>query len=379
MTKVFDKPKSINKVDSILNACRSRSILLLRGNQSYVSSGAKNAIGPQLAKHTVTELSGFYKYPRLEDIKKAIRVIRKHHVDFILAVGGGTVMDIAKAASLLCIEEGPIEDYVTGKQKPTGKNIERLLVPTTAGTGAEITPFAVVYVDRKKYSLEHPSMRPDYAILAPELTSSLNPKITAETGCDALAQAIEGFWSVNATEESRQFSREVIPLILNNLVSAANNPTPQCREAMLKAAHLSGKSIAISKTTVAHALSYPLTGYHDIAHGHAVILTLPYFFLINEKVNEKNIQKKPGFTVDFAKHIMKELYLLLGVQNGKEAQGSLTDIMDQLKLSRKLIDFGIAEQHLPNIIANGFNPQRVINNPVQITEGILWKILKAIL
>ena len=379
MTKVFDEPKAINKIGSILNICKPQSILLLRGNQSYVTSGAEGVISPQLAEHTVTELSGFCKYPCLEDIEKTVEVIIKQRIDFILAVGGGTVMDTAKASSILCREEGHIEDYVIGKRKPKGKNIKRLLIPTTAGTGAEFTPFAVVYVDRKKYSLGHPTIRPDYAILAPELTYTLNSKITAETGCDALAQAIEGFWSVNATEESKQYSRDAIPLILENLVNSANEPTPKSRETMLRAAHLAGKSISIAKTTAAHALSYPLTGYHDIPHGYAVILTLPYFFPINEQVNEDNIQKKDGLTVSQVKDTMKELFSLLNVKNGNEARDKLNSIIDQIKLKRKLSDLGITKDHLQNIIVNGFNPQRVINNPVQITEEMVWNILKTIL
>lgn len=376
MTTIYKEPSAINQIKNILKKEKPTSILLVRGNKSYNISGAKDIIEPQLSGYKLTQLFGFHKSPLTEDIKKTIDVINKEKIDFIIAVGGGTVMDVAKAASILYKEKGPIEEYITGKQKPQGKNIKRLLIPTTAGTGAEVTPFSVVYVNKKKYSLGHPSMSPDYVILAPELTHNLSPRITAQTGADALAQAIEGFWSAKATEESKRYSREAIPLILNNLSKAVNNPTPESRKAMLFGAHLAGKSIAIAKTTAAHSLSYPLTSYHNIPHGHAVMLTLPYFFPINEKSTKKNIQE--GLTIEYVKKTFSELLFLLEVENGEEARDKLLDLMDKVHLERKLTAFGIQEKDLQNIVDNGFDPHRVINNPVKITQEMVWKILEEI-
>ncbi len=379
MTKIFEKPQAILRVREILDFHKPRSVLLLCGNTSYEICGAKSVLDPQLDGYKVHALSGFHKRVLLEDLQKAVDAVKNNNCDFILAVGGGTVMDIAKTAALLSSEKMPLQDYIKGSRIPERKSIIRLLIPTTAGTGAEITPFAVVYIDKIKNSFVHPLMRPDYVIIAPELTNTLNPKITAETGCDALSQAIEGFWSVRATQESRRYSAEAINLILDNFVVAVNHPTYESRTAMLKAANLSGKSIAIARTTSAHALSYPLTAYHNIPHGHAVMLTLPYFFPINDNVNEENIQNKSNLTVQEVKNVMKKLHALLGVQNAEEAKKMLLRLMDCLNLEQRMSRLGIKAHDVSNLITNAFNPQRVLNNPVRISEKMVKNIFDTII
>lgn len=379
MTEVYDRIGAIGKVKAILEEEKPSSILLVRGNDSYEKCRAREFIEPQLKGYKVTSIYGFKKSPYVEDIVKTIEVILKEDVDFIIGVGGGTVMDIAKAASILYKEKEDPALFVTGKIKPIGDNIKRLLIPTTAGTGAEITPFSVVYIGKTKYSLAHPSMSPDYVILAPELTSTLSKEVTASTGCDALAQAIEAFWSVNATEESKKYSKDAIHLALNNLYNAVNSPNLESRVAMLKASHLAGKAISIAKTTAAHSLSYPFTSYYNIPHGHAVMLTLPYFFEINENINEKNVQMREGFTVDYARRTFDELLDILDVKSGKDARDMLINLIDGIGLERSLRKLGIDKTDFQTIIENGFNQQRVINNPVKINEEIVLRILKIIL
>src|SRR3989344_5446479 len=379
MTRIYDKIGSIKNVRVILEREKPSSVLLVRGNDSYESCGAKNALKFQLKGYNVTHLYGFKKSLHIEDIKHTIDIILKKNIDFIIGIGGGTVMDIAKAASVLYKENGLLEDYIKGKLKPIGNNIRRLLIPTTAGTGAEITPFSVVYIDKTKYSLAHSSMSPEYVILAPELTLTLSKEVIASTGCDALAQAIESFWSVNATEESKKYSEEAIHLALNNLSGAVNNPSLENRAAMLRASHFAGKAISIAKTTAAHSLSYPFTSYYNIPHGHAAMLTLPYFFEINMNPNQKNIQEKEGFTVDYARKTFNDLLKILGVKNGTDAKARLLTLMDDISLERSLRNLGIGQDDFQIIVDNGFNSHRVINNPVKVTEGIVRKILGDIL
>lgn len=378
MTKVYDKPNSIGEVSSILEAEKPSSILLVTGNASYDESPIREELEAQLDDYSFIRYKGLKKYPTTESVANIADIINKASVDFIIAIGGGTVIDNAKAASILSFEEGDVTPYVEGKEKPEGKNIPRLFIPTTAGTGAEITPFAVVYVDKTKYSLAHPSMAPEYVILDDRATLNLPPRITAATGCDALSQCIEAFWSVNATKESKEYSAEGIKLVLENLETAVNNPTPDARRNMLIASHLSGKAIAIAKTTAAHALSYPLTSYHGVAHGHAVMLTLPYFFEVNEKIDEDSLQDKEGFELDYARSTFSELLEVLGVRNGSDAQEKLTALVSNIGLETKLSALGITEGDFDNIIANGFNPQRVKNNPVFVTEEIERDILARI-
>ena len=376
MTTVYQEKGAIGKIAEILEHEKPSSILLFRGNDSYETCGAKALIEPYLKKYNFSEIKGFKTKSTIEDVQRASNKIAETNADFILAVGGGAVLDSAKAASILHKENGTIESYIKGEKKFKGKNLISLLIPTTSGTGAEITPFAVVYIGNTKYSLSHSSMIPKYILLDPELTYSLSPKLTAETGCDALAQAIESFWAKNATEESKQYSRKAIPLISNNLETAVNLPSPESRKNMLFGAHLAGKAIAISKTTAAHSLSYSFTASHDIPHGHAVFLTLPYFFPINEAVNKDNIQE--GLSVKYVQETMQELFFMLGVKQGKQAQEKLFRLMDSIHLKRKISELGIKEEDLQTIVEKGFSNQRAINNPVIITKKMVLRILKDI-
>ena len=264
-----------------------------------------------------------------------------------------------------------------GKKKSSGNNIKRILIPTTAGTGAEITPFSAVYVDKIKYSLAHPKMVPEHVILAPELTYHLGQRITAQAGCDAIAQAIEGYWSVHATGKSKSYSEQALSLLLPSIRKAVLSPTPECRRSMLFGAHYAGKSIAIAKTTAAHAMSYPLTSFHNIPHGHAVMLTLPYFFPINESADDGNIQQK--FSLVEARKTFQGILKLLVVKTGKESRDMLLTLLSDIHLEQKLSQLGVKESDLSNIVDHGFNPDRVANNPVRITKETEMEILRAIL
>ena len=375
MTQVFELNGALKRLHEIVGTERPQSILLLRGNGSFEQCGAAATINPQLEGYRVTSLSGFHKIPTLDDLQGVLDTLRENKCDFIIAVGGGTTVDLAKAGSLLSNESDVVEDFIKGKKAPQGHNIKRLFIPTTAGTGAEITPFAVIYSDKVKYSLAHPSMPPENVILDPELTDSLPATLTAEGGCDALAQSIEAYWSVNSTKLSRQHSLQALSLILEHIEIAVNAPTEKSRAAMLKAAHLSGKAISIAKTTAAHALSYPLSAFHDIPHGHAVMLTLPYFFPINANVNELNIQEKVNLKVEEILKRMKQLYAILNVDDAESAMNYLLDLIGRIGLSHRLRDLNVEEKDIPNIVKHGFNPDRVLNNPVKINEQMVEKIL----
>ena len=152
--------------------------------------------------------------------------------------------------------------------------------PTTAGSGAEATHFAVAYKDRVKKSIGHLRVRPARVALVPEFTYSLSPYQTACTGFDAVSQAIESLWAKGATDESRAFARRAIEC-LGRLDKAVADPDPATREAMQLGAYWSGRAIDISKTTAAHALSYLLTARHGVPHGHAVAMVFPYVAACN--------------------------------------------------------------------------------------------------
>jgi len=233
-------------------------------------------------------------------------------------------------------------------------------------------------IGKTKYSLAHQEwMLPAYVFLDPMLTLNLPKYITASTGIDALCQAVESYWSAQSTEESKEYARKAITMVLENLEPAVNNPSLQNREAMLVAANLAGKAINISKTTACHSVSYPLTSYFGVSHGHACALTLAEMCLYNSDVTDNDCLDKRG-TV-YVKSILSELCGLFEVENSEEMQHKIDQLMDKIGLSRKLQDLRIyTPEHHDIIVANGFNPERVKNNPRELTEEALRDILRKI-
>ncbi len=350
MNKEYFGVGSIQKLGDILHEVRPQKILLVRGQRSFHSSGVANIIQKIISSYAVCEFYDFSSNPRIEDIERGIALVQKERPDIIVAVGGGSVMDMAKIINVLAVQKEPI----------TMRGMPLVAIPTTAGTGSEVTQFAAFYIDKTKHSLDHPYVRPDYAIVDPMLAYTLPPRITASTGMDALSQAIESYWNIYATDESKKYAREAIVLAHNHLKDAVQNPSSKSREAMARAAYLAGKAINITRTTACHAVSYPMTAHFGIPHGHAVALTLGSMFEYNSK--EPKAQKT-----------MQELEHLLGVQSTYHARAKIETLMDNIGLERHLYKLGV---DVEVVVKNGFNPERVKNNPRVLTESALRSMLR---
>lgn len=195
--------------------------------------------------------------PTIESAEKILEEARGSTE--ITSIGGGSTIDIGK--------------YVAWKL-----NIPHTAIPTTAGTGSEVTKFAVFIKDGKKISFEDNELIPDNYNLEPERVVSLPKYQTASTGLDALSQAIESFWSPISTEESRLYSVRAVRLVMASLWFSYNDLENELfRSMMLEAANYSGKAINITRTSICHAISYPLTIHYDLPHGIACAYTLSFF------------------------------------------------------------------------------------------------------
>ncbi len=369
---------SITFLKEILERENPSKIFLVRGKQAYVSSGVQKKLEPFLFDYEVVHFSDFSVNPRIEDVEKGIELYKKEKCDFVIAVGGGSVIDMAKSINVLSVQPEEPPKYILKELPIEMKGNPLIAIPTTSGTGTEATQFAVVYIGKKKYSLAHKEiLLPSYVILDPSLTSSLPAKVTASTAMDALAQAIEAHWSVHSTRESKIFSRGAISLILDNVHAAVNSPTEEARIAMMKGSNLAGKAINIAKTTACHAVSYPITSYFNIPHGHAVALTLGEMFVFNAQIVEDQCSDKRG--VGYVKDTMYELIQLFKVETAQEVRIRIEQLMDSIQLERNLSKLHITtEDHFNLIIQNGFNPERVKNNPRLLTEQNLRSMLTRI-
>lgn len=367
---------SIKALKKILETLDTKRAFLVTGKESFVSSGASKEIEPILGSYETQRFSDFSANPKIEDIEKGIAQYKHFSPDVVIAIGGGSVIDTAKAINILANQKKDTTTYVQGVEKLEPCSVPLIAMPTTSGSGAEATHFAVVYVGKIKYSLAHSTLVSRFSIIDPELTYSLGSSITRATGLDALAQAIESYWSVRSTDVSKGYAKEALVLAYANLKEAVLAPSEQSRIAMSKAAHLAGKAINISKTTASHALSYPLTMHFGIPHGEAVALTLSQVLLYNSRVTESDCNDPRGF--QYVQNTIVEIIEILGVKTPSEAAEVLDTLFGDIGLELTLAKRGISPNDLDMILAEA-SSERMGNNPRKISEIDARKILESII
>ncbi len=252
---------------------------------------------------------------------KGTDIARQNSCDCVIGVGGGSAMDVAKAIAVLLTNGGKAVDYIgLGKIKKPG--VPKIMVPTSAGTGAEVT-FTAVFINEKtgsKAGMNGDPLYPEAAVLDPALTLSLPPRVTAATGIDALTHALEAYTSIQAHQVSEMYSLTAIDLIVNNIRSAyGDGRNMEARSNMLLASLLGGKALAIAGVGLVHAMAYPLGGMFGISHGLANAVLLPYVTEYNLIGNlQKHAQLAELFGVDTEKfslrdaaaELVEELHLL---------------------------------------------------------------------
>lgn len=364
----------ISYLKSILKDEQIKNILLVRGKGSYRSSGAEKILSEILREYSVIEFKDFAVNPEIEDVKRGISLYKKSNIDLIIAVGGGSVIDMAKLINALSYNSGEPEYLIINKKDLSNKTKTLIAIPTTSGAGSEATHFAVVYIDKKKYSLAKEWIKPTYVITDPELTLSLNSYITACTGFDALGHALESYWSVNSTDESTGYSLEALKLILNNLEDCVKYPTLEKRILLSKGAYLAGKAINITKTTAPHALSYHFTSYYNIPHGHAVGLILGGFVSFNNELTEETCNDSRG--IKYVRERLKKLVNILKYSSIEDFSQSLYHLLDSLGLESSIYNIGLDTDEKIELLASSINVERSKNNPRKITKEQILEFIK---
>lgn len=288
----------------------------------------------------VSYYADFTNNPKKEEIDEAINKFSDRKFDAIIAFGGGSVIDFAKAFRFY-------------KQD----NIPLIAIPTTAGTGSEATQFAVVYVDGVKTSLDNISILSDIAIIDSQFIEKAPATVKACCAMDAYCQAIESFWAKGATEESRKYAIEAIELCRDYLIQAVNTDELIANEKMALAAHLAGKAINISRTTAAHALSYKITSKYGIPHGHAVALSIAGLFEQNVEVMS---QEQQGI-----------LLQAIGIHK-IDIRSYFHNLMTEIGLEDNLAKLGVSDL---DEIVDSVNLQRLSNNPKNLSRDDLLRVM----
>lgn len=278
--------------------------------------------------------------------------------DFIVAVGGGSVMDTAKLASILATDEYGVKELLDTPLRGK-KCVKTLMIPTTAGTGAEATPNAIVAVPEKelKVGIVNPAMIADYVILDAAMIKKLPRKIAAATGVDALAHAIECWTSNKANPFSDLFAMEALDLILNNIMEACDNPDAmEAKTRMLIASFYAGVAITASGTTAVHALSYPLGGKYHIAHGVSNAILLAPVMRFNEPMC------RGKFAQAYDRCVHGEKTCVTEEEKSAYIIAWLEKIVKDLNIPTSLKEFGVPAEDLDGLVEAGMQVQRLLVN-----------------
>ncbi len=307
------------------------------------------------------QFSEFTPNPLYDDVKKGIDLCRSEECDFIVSVGGGSAIDVAKCIKLF-VKMDDSEVYL--KQEYKESYIKHLAIPSTAGTGSESTHFAVCYYEGEKQSIAHESIIPDYAILEPKLLETLSLYQKKSTMLDALCQAIESFWSVNSNEESKEFSRQAITMILSNVKGYLESGKYEL-EQMSIASNLAGRAINITQTTAAHAMSYKITSLFGTSHGHAVALCLPYVWEYMSNHLDKCIDHRGK---DYLEVVLGQLDDILQINKEEETSYQVfKEITSYLEMDIPTLE---SEEQL-NKLVTSVNPIRLRNFPIELSEDVI--------
>ena len=346
-----------------------QKILIITGKNSFEKSGAKTKLEKLLQNKNHKTFFKENDYPEINELKAFISAIDLFKPDVILSVGGGAVLDLAKIGNSLCLENNYVDKIKKGTLSITKKFTKVIAIPTTAGSGAEVTSNAVLYIDKIKYSIEGKNIKPDYAFVDPELVMSLPNSLSASSGFDAMSQAIESLFSKKSNNESVKYALKSLEYSYNNIESHVNKKTFLTAYNMCNASFFSGKAINISKTTAPHAVSYPFTAYFGIKHGHAVSLTLTDFI-------EYNFLKKDysdaNFNLDSRFKLIFETFKVNGL---KDLIPKINKILSNINLETNFSKLNISGCNNIEKVVSNINAQRLNNNPVPLTVNSVKEIL----
>lgn len=330
---------------------------------------------PLLSKgYATTIYTDIAPEPPLAIGEKLVDFTRKHQFDLVIGLGGGSALDLAKLAAVLAVHDGKVADYLnlTGTKALEQKGLPKILIPTTSGTGSEVTNISVLSLDTTKDVVTHDYLLADSAIVDPELTISLPPKVTAATGVDALTHAIEAYVSVNANEVTDALALQAIRLISGSIRTAVlEGENKQARSDMSYGSYLAGLAFFNAGVAGVHALAYPLGGQFHIAHGDSNAVLLPYVMGYIRQSCEKRM-----------KDILDAMGLSSAYLSQEEASYRCVDALQQLvqdvKIPSTLKGFNIPEEALEQLTDDATKQTRILaRSPMPLEREDIYAIYRA--
>ncbi|MGB0732365.1 MAG: iron-containing alcohol dehydrogenase [Pontibacterium sp.] len=308
-------------------------------------------------------------------VLSATEKAQAHNADVIIGLGGGSSMDVAKLVALLAKGDEQLED-IYGVNQVKGARLPLIQIPTTAGTGSEVTAVSIITVgETEKKGVVSPRLLPDLALLDPQLTVGLPAMITATTGIDAMVHAIEAYTSANVNNNpiSQVLAKQALVLLGENISAAVLSPPDiQVRANMLLGAMLAGQAFANSPVAAVHAMAYPLGGIYHLSHGLTNALVLPHVMAFNRS-------ECADAYAELAPLVFPEMSEINDMLDRSQAFiEALALLSVSLGLKPRLRDYDIPEQDLPMLASEAMKQTRLlVNNPRPVTEADVLQIYQA--
>lgn len=339
------KIKNIKKIIPV----KTQNILIVTDKNVFEKSGAQAILEEQLNDYNLFIFDEVEENPSYDTINKGVLLAQKVKAQLIIGIGGGSPIDAAKGIAAFTTNNLTAEAYFNG-QKADNDPLPIIAIPTTSGTGSEVTPFAILsdLKNDKKMCLVHPKIFPTQSIIDPELTYSMPEQVIINTGVDALCHAIEAYLSLDTFDLNNQYAIHAIEIALANIRQAAKKDKIAMTQ-MAYASMLAGVSITHASTILLHIMAYPLTVFYHIPHGRANAILLPAFMDF----------MKRNSTVPEKVNRIEELFMPFG---------SIRDFIHGLGISTRLSSYGIKTEELDK-----FAQDTIVKDDVNITPA---KVLK---
>ena len=339
--------------------------LFLVIDSSYPFLNIKDAIEALPVEEKV-KFSDFTPNPLYEQVCNGIELLKSSHCDTIIAVGGGSAIDVAKCIKLAVLaKEGNaaiIPPLVGTRVECDGTKLPFVAIPTTAGTGSESTHNAVMYYEGAKQTVTNDGVLPDYAVLEPSVLKTLPLYQKKCTMMDALCQGIESWWSVNSTEESYEYSRKTVELIMANWRKYIFENDDEAAAQIMLAANYGGRAINITQTTAAHAFSYKITSMYKLPHGHAVAVCLPEIWDYMTNHMNRVVDTRGQMYLD---RIFTEIARAMGPGMIRMAIAKFRQMMKDMQLENPMSTNKVEDI---KVLTGSVNPVRLKNNPIALDQ-----------
>ena len=367
--------KGIASLPEILYKVGCKKLFLVV-DSSYPFLNIKDVIEAIPVEEKV-RFSDFTPNPLYEQVCKGVELLESSQCNTILAVGGGSAIDVAKCIKLAVLSEkgiaAIIPPLVSLRLPIDGSKIPFIAIPTTAGTGSESTHNAVMYFEGTKQTVTNDGILPDFAVLEPSVLKTLPLYQKKCTMMDALCQGIESWWSVNSTVESMVYSKKAIELIMANWRKYIFENDDNAAANIMLAANYGGRAINIAQTTAAHAMSYKITSMFKLPHGHAVAVCLPeiWDYMIQHSSDLIDLRGQ-----DYLNRIFAEIAFTMGCGKVEIAISVFRQMLQDMNLK---YPSSHNKEHDIIVLAQSVNPERLKNNPVELNTVVIEKLYSDIL